>query len=101
MTDWTLTLSGGPRDGDRLTTSDLLPFLVFTTGAEDGTTVDHYYGPTAVDRGAFTATYEPVDTPDNALASVWLQGLRHALEWVGHAGWVDVMAKDNPYGRAK
>lgn len=99
MTDWHLTLTGGPRAGDRLTTSDLLPFLVFTTGAADGTTTDHYYGPTSVDRDAMTAEYEPVDGPENALASVWEQGLRHALEWLGNPTLDAIMLQDNPYGR--
>lgn len=95
MTDWTLTLAGGPRDGDRLTTSDLLPFLVFTTGNPDGTTVDHYYGPTSVDRDALTAVYEPVDGPENALARVWRQGVIAAVGWLASEDF----EKDNPYRR--
>jgi hypothetical protein len=99
MTSWTITLKGGPRDGDRITTGDLLPFLVFTTGNPDGTTVDHYYGPARVDRAAMAAVYEPVDGPESALAQVWEQGIRHALEWLGQPQMIPAMTLDNPYRR--
>jgi hypothetical protein len=99
MTDWTLTLTGGPRNGDRITTADLLPFLVFTTGDKDGQTTDHYYGPTSTDPEARVAVYEPVDGPENALAQVWEQGIRHALEWLGQPQMIEAMTKDNPYRR--
>lgn len=97
MTDWHLTLTGGPRNADRITTSDLLPFMVFTTGNPDGTTQDHYYGPTSVDTEALTAVYEPVDGPESALAMVWEQGY--------DAGVADLRDKNleriakNPYRR--
>jgi hypothetical protein len=99
MTDWTLTLTGGPRHGDRIATPDLLPFLKFTTGAEDGTTTDHYYAPTQSNQSEMTAVYEPADSPDAAVAQIWEQGLKHALDWYGHSTVYDVMAKDNPYRR--
>lgn len=95
MTDWNLTLTGGPRNGDRITTSDLLPFLKFTTGNADGTTVDSYYGPTSVDRDALTAAYEPVDGPESALAEVWMQGYRAGR----HDEGCVIPEHENPYGR--
>ena len=95
MTDWHLTLTGGPRTNDRITTSDLLPFMVFTTGNPDGTTTDHYYGPTSVDLEAHTAMYEPVDGPESALAAVWEQGYQDGLR----DGDAITPYHDNPYRR--
>lgn len=97
MTDWTLTLTGGPRNGDRITTPALLPFLVFTEGAADGTTTDHYYAPAKSDPGEVTAEYTPVTSPENAVAAIWEQGMRHALEWLGQPQMIPAMTHDNPY----
>ncbi|MFC0456742.1 hypothetical protein ACFFGR_09330 [Arthrobacter liuii] len=35
-----------------------------------------------------------------AEAAAWEAGLRHALAWLGLKQFGDVMAKDNPHGRA-
>lgn len=102
MTDWTLILSGGPRHGDRITTPEILPFLKFTAGGADGTTVDHYYAPTESDPATLTATYGWLSDghgPDSALAMIWEEGY--------DAGKADLRDKNleravrNPYRRRK
>ena len=100
MSNWEIHLVGGPRDRDRISTTELLPFLVFTEGGPDGQTVDHFYGPVSSDPATMTAVYQPVTGPDSAIASIWEAGMRHALTWLGLKQYGDVMAKDNPYRKA-
>jgi hypothetical protein len=100
MTAWTIILEGGPRAGDRIATAALLPFMVFTTGHTDGTTTDTYYAPVSSNATTLTATYEPVDGPDAAIASIWDQGMRHVLDWIGKRDYAEVMGMDNPYRKA-
>lgn len=100
-TGWEIHLEGGPRDRDRISTTELLPFLIFTTADGAGQTTDHFYGPVSTDPATMTAVYQPVAGPDSAIANVWEQGMRHALTWLGLKHYGDVMAKDNPYRKAQ
>jgi hypothetical protein len=38
---------------------------------------------------------------DEVAAEAWLEGMNHALTWLGLKQYADVMAKDNPHGRAE
>lgn len=36
---------------------------------------------------------------ETAQSAAWLEGMNHALSWLGLKQYGDVMAKDNPHGR--